>query len=53
MGGAPGWSSGADDDDATLPTLEAEVARFRRRHMPVKTMNKVGMRRCSDEGAQS
>jgi len=40
--GALGWNSGGDDDDATLPTLEAEVARLQQHHMPVKTMDKVG-----------
>jgi hypothetical protein len=40
--GAPGWNNGGDDDDATLPTLEVEVARLQRHRMPVKTMDNVG-----------
>ena len=39
--GAPGWNSEGDDGDATLPTLEVEVARLQRHRMPVKMM-KVG-----------
>jgi hypothetical protein len=41
VGGAQGWNSGGDDDDATLPTLEVEVARLQWHRMPVK-MDKVG-----------
>lgn len=34
MRGAPGWNSGGDDDDATLPTLEVVGARLQQHHMP-------------------